>query len=281
MNSYVWPHLSALPEFRALIRSIEHRLLDGQKPFAAPVLDVGVGDGHFAAAALGRGLDVGIDVDRATLPEAKRRGIYHHLLDASAMQMPFASGAFATVISNCVIEHVPDLNATLSEMYRVLHPGGTLLLTVPTDQLERNLPVPNVMRSVGLLGPAERYTAWFRKVQVHFHLLSRQDWVAVLQRAGFEVTQTRGYMSARATRFFELGHYTGLPSLISRRLTGQWVLWPWRPRFALTEGLLTSFVNEPEHPDDSCFFMKARKPPSPTLPPSGEGSQASPAIGEG
>ena len=260
VDSYVWPHLSALPGFRALIRSIEHRLLDEQKPFAAPVLDVGVGDGHFAEAALGRGLDVGIDVDRATLPEARRRCLYRHLLDASAMQMPFASNTFATVISNCVIEHIPDLGATLGEMFRVLRPGGTLLLTVPTDQLERNLPGPALLRGLGLAAPAARYTAWFRRVQVHFHLLSRAGWTAALQQTGFEVVQTRGYMSARATRYFEWGHYVGLPNLAARRLTGRWVPWDWRPLFGPAEALLNEFVAEPEHPDDSCLFLRARKP---------------------
>ncbi|MBL8057370.1 MAG: class I SAM-dependent methyltransferase [Anaerolineales bacterium] len=259
-DSYVWPHLSSLPGFRALIRSIEHRLLDEQKPFAAPVLDVGVGDGHFAEAALGRGLDVGIDVDRATLPEARARRLYRHLLDASAMQMPFASNTFATVISNCVIEHIPDLGATLGEMARVLRPGGTLLLTVPTDQLERNLPGPALLRGLGLAGPAERYTHWFRRVQVHFHLLSRAGWTAALERVGLEVAQTRGYMSARATRYFEWGHYLGLPNLAARKLTGRWVPWDWRPLFGPAEALLDEFVAEPEHPDDSCLFLRARKP---------------------
>ena len=255
----VWPHLSALPAFRALIRSIEHRLLDEQKPFAAPVLDVGIGDGHFAQAALGAGLEVGIDVDRHTLGEAQQRGLYRHIFDASATQMPFPNNFFATVISNCVIEHIPDLEATLSEMYRVLRPDGTLLLTVPTAQLERNLPVPQWLRAVGLRGVAEQYTNWFRKVQVHFHLLARPDWLAALTSKGFRVVYHRGYMSARATRYFEWGHYYGWPNVLARRLTGQWVLWPWRPRFGLEEALLTQFVYEAEHADDSCLFMVAQK----------------------
>jgi SAM-dependent methyltransferase len=258
-SGYVWPHLAALPAFRALIRSIEHKILDERKPFAGPVLDVGVGDGHFAEAALGRGLDVGIDVDRHTLPEARGRGLYRHLLYASATRMPFASDAFATVISNCVIEHIPDLESTLGEMARVLRPGGRLLLTVPTDQLERNLLLPRLMRGIGLRGLAQGYTDWFRKAQVHFHLLSPADWRKALERHGLTVTESRGYMSANATRYFELGHYYGLPNVISRRLTGEWVLFPWRPRFMAEEGLLQRFVDEPAKADDSCYFMAATK----------------------
>jgi SAM-dependent methyltransferase len=159
-----------------------------------------------------------------------------------------------------VIEHIPDLRATLSEMHRTLRPGGTLLLTVPTDRLEANVLIPSLLRAVGLRGLAARYLAWFRKMQVHYHLLSREQWAAALAGAGFRVERQRGYMSACATKFFEMGHYTGLPNLLARRLTGRWVVWPWRPRFFLIEKLLSSFVMEPEHEEDSCFFMGAHKP---------------------
>lgn len=259
-SNYVWPHLAELPAFRALIRSIEHRLLDEQKPFALPVLDVGAGDGHFAWAALGPKIDVGIDVDRAAMHRALGRGVYCLLLDASATAMPFPANHFGTVISNCVIEHIPDLSATLCEMRRVLRPNGTLLLTVPTDRLEDNFIVPKVLRALRLPGLAARYVDWFRKVQVHYHLLARPEWIEALDRAGLRVVQQRGYMSARATQYFELGHYYGWHNVLARRLTGRWVIWPWRPRFFVLEALLSGFVAEPEHADDSCFFMLARKP---------------------
>jgi len=258
--THVWSHLAELPAFRALIRSIEHHLLEEHKPFAAPVLDVGVGDGHFAAVALGPCLDVGIDVDRLAMRQAGKRQVYRHLVEASATTMPFPSNFFGTIISNCVIEHIRDLRSTLREMHRVLRPGGSLLLTVPTDRLEANFPVPAALRAVGLRGVAQRYLSWFRRVQVHYHLLSREQWLENLTCAGLEVTQQRGYMSARATAFFELGHYTAWHNLLARRLAGRWVIWPWRPRFVLIERLLTGFVDEPEREDDSCFLMLARKP---------------------
>ncbi len=174
--------------------------------------------------------------------------------------MPLPSDCFGTVVSNCVIEHIPDLPATLAEMRRVLRPGGRLLVTVPTDRLEQNLPIPGALRGLGLEAAAKAYTDWFRQIQVHYHLLSRAEWVATFERAGFRVAHARGYMSARATRFFELGHYAGWDNLVARRLVGRWVVWRWRPRFVLLEHLLASFVCEPEHPDDSCLFLVAEKP---------------------
>lgn len=259
-RALVWPHLAELPAFRALIRAIEHRLLAEYQPFTPPVLDVGAGDGHFASVALGRRIDVGIDLNFADLREARRRPVYRGVARASAMDMPFSGGSFGTIVSNCVIEHIPDLPATLAEMHRTLRPGGRLLVTVPTDHLEVNLPVPQLLRGLRLNRAAAAYTGWFRRIQVHYHLLSRAEWVAAFERAGFRVTHTRGYLSARATRYFELGHYAGVDNLVARRLVGRWVVWPWRPRFAPLERLIGSFVSEPEHADDSCLFLVAEKP---------------------
>src|SRR5262249_52706365 len=191
--------------------------------------------------------------------EAARRGVYEHLAAASATALPFPEGRFATVVANCAIEHIPDLSATLAELHRALRPGGRLLVTVPTDCLEPNLLVPRALGAVGLGRAADAYTAWFRRQQVHYHLLSRAEWLQALQRAGFGIVAARGYMSARATKLFEVGHYAGLDNLAARRLTGRWVLWPWRPRFAAWERLIAACVDEPEHPDDSCLLVVAER----------------------
>lgn len=261
--SFVWPHLSALPAFRALIRAIEHKLLSEYLPLKGPVLDVGAGDGHFAAVALANQLDAGIDVSLTSLAEARRRGTHRLLVCSSATEMPFPSTCFETVVSNCVVEHIQNLSATLKEMYRVTKPGGTLLLTVPTDRLEPNLLLPAIMRRIGLSALARAYVSRFRRAQVHYHLKSRPDWLEAVEAVGFSVVRSRGYMSAPATRVFEIGHYAGVPNLISRRVTGKWVFWPWRPRFFLLERLLAHFVEEAEHEDDSCLFIEARKPARP------------------
>jgi ubiquinone/menaquinone biosynthesis C-methylase UbiE len=258
-RSIVWAHLAELPTFRALIRAIEHRLLAEHQPFAPPVLDVGCGDGHFGGAALGPRIDAGIDMQLAPLREAARRRVYQGLVRGSATELPFRAEAFATVVSNCAIEHIPRMPDALGEMHRVLQPGGRLLVTVPTNCLEGNLLIPSVLRRTGLRGWGERYTGWFRRLQVHYHLLTEAEWAQTLRDAGFRITHQRTYMSARATRVFEVAHYTGVPSLAARRLTGRWVVWPWRPRFVLTERLLAAFVDEPAHAGDSCLLIVAEK----------------------
>ena len=45
--------------------------------------------------------------------------------------MPFEDNAFDTVMATEVLEHCPDPEITLKEIYRVLKPGGVLFFTVP------------------------------------------------------------------------------------------------------------------------------------------------------
>lgn len=59
------------------------------------------------------------------------RGRHRRLIRASCDRLPFADGSFATVINSEVIEHVPDVPETWSEMWRVLRPGGILILGTP------------------------------------------------------------------------------------------------------------------------------------------------------
>lgn len=52
-------------------------------------------------------------------------------VQSDAAQLPFPEGAFDAVICSELLEHVPDPPAVLAEAWRVLRPGGVLLICVP------------------------------------------------------------------------------------------------------------------------------------------------------
>ena len=56
---------------------------------------------------------------------------------ADATRLPFADGAFDAVIVAEILEHVPNDTAALTEIARVLRPGGTVAVTVPAWLPER------------------------------------------------------------------------------------------------------------------------------------------------
>ena len=110
-----------------------HFLLGEVRP-GDRVLDVGCGTGDFTAAMARAGADaIGVDVAEAALRRARSRhpGVEFRLVPLDG-PLPFEDGSFELVWASEVIEHVADTARWLSEVRRVLAPGGRLLVTTPS-----------------------------------------------------------------------------------------------------------------------------------------------------
>ena len=255
---FLWPHLKALPYFRGFLRAIEAKLLDGVN-LPAPRLDIGCGDGHFGQVALHGPTEVGVDPAIDSLREAQRRGIYRLLLTAQGARLPLAGQSMASVISNSVLEHIPDVQAVLKDIGRVLRRGGRLAFTVPNPGYLAHLAVPGWLGRVRLTGPGERYRRWFRRVTRVENLAWEEEWRAWLNAAGLELESTMRYFPPAAMRTLELGHYFGLPSLAARKLTGRWILAPTHWNLWLTARLVRPYYDSPAAGDGTFNLYLAGK----------------------
>ncbi len=251
-------HLALVPAHRALVRALEARLYE-EVTFVRPILDIGCGDGYFARATFTPPLDVGIDPSPAALAECARLGIYDTLQPASGADLPFPDASFATVVSNCVLEHIPEIDRTLAEISRVLKPGGMFVGTMVTDQLTPLLGVPRVLRALGLPHLGDAYATWFNRKAVHHNLLSISEWSEKLARAGLHVTRATPYMGAHATRVFDFLHYYALPSLLIHTLLRRWLLWNDPRNVAGIAALLRQAYNEGTPQSGACVFVVAHK----------------------
>ncbi len=92
-------------------------------PWCGQGLAIGVGTGRFAAPL---GVQVGIDPAREVLDYAASRGISS--VQAIAEALPFSDSSFDYALSVTTICFVDDATAMLSEAYRVLKPGGELVI---------------------------------------------------------------------------------------------------------------------------------------------------------
>jgi SAM-dependent methyltransferase len=100
------------------------------RPEGIDLLDVGCGTGAVLAAVDGTRLRVGVDMTTLALAKSQTRNI-HDLAKADATKLPISDGVFDVAIALDILEHVEDDVAAMAEIYRVLRPGGILVLSVP------------------------------------------------------------------------------------------------------------------------------------------------------
>lgn len=108
------------------------------------VLDMGCGGGRHAFALYRRGADVvALDLNHDDLTEVSTmframelegevtEGGSAHAVRGSAYQLPFEDASFDRIIAAEIMEHLPEDELAMAELYRVLKPGGLIAVTVP------------------------------------------------------------------------------------------------------------------------------------------------------
>ncbi|MEE8471077.1 MAG: class I SAM-dependent methyltransferase [Dehalococcoidia bacterium] len=98
------------------------------------ILDIGCADGRLSLVskeALGAEEIYGLDVSTECLQEAGKRGVKTFKVDVSRDKFPLETGSFDVVIASEILEHCILPANLLKEAYRVLRPGGYLVLSTP------------------------------------------------------------------------------------------------------------------------------------------------------
>ena len=188
----------------ALLRAVEARLYQELLPLVEPVLDVGCGDGHFASVAFPQRLAAGLDPAPGSLREARDRRAYRVLAQARGDAIPHADGAFATVVSNSVLEHIPGVEEVIAEIARVLAPGGRFIFCVPGDYFTELLFFAQLFDKLRLAGLARAYERYFNRISRHYHCDGPDVWRIRLASAGLQVSDWFYYFSDRALHALDL-----------------------------------------------------------------------------
>jgi 2-polyprenyl-3-methyl-5-hydroxy-6-metoxy-1,4-benzoquinol methylase len=138
-------------------------------------LDIGCATGMLIESMKKEGWDVqGVDVCRESAEYGKsHRGV--DIFPGTLEEAHFPDGAFGAVHFSHLIEHVPDPRGFLSEVRRILAPGGYALITTPNiDGFQARL-----------FGKA-----WRSAIADHLVLFSRKTLVRLVTESGFDVGQS-------------------------------------------------------------------------------------------
>ncbi|MEW6618564.1 MAG: class I SAM-dependent methyltransferase [bacterium] len=225
-------YLLHAPVCHVLQRIIEYRKIKEHKEkLIDPILDIGCGDGIFASMLFDDSIFMGIDLSMSEIALARRKKIYKNLLVGSVEKLPFSSESFKTVSSNCVIEHIPNLENALKEIYRVLKKDGYFIFTVPSKLREVYSPFP-WMRQVGINFFPNLMNKLLRLLWQEYHFYSPGVWKEKLEQTGFEVVICEYFFPKEAYATYGRFLFFSAISLITKKIFNRWILFSsWRNLF--------------------------------------------------
>lgn len=184
---------------------------------SARVLEIGSGRGRLLRWLIDRGHDArGIDLNPELVSDARRlTGGDVRIARAAGERLPFADGSFDLVLSFDVFEHIPDSDAHLREVRRVLSVAGYYLLQTPN-------------KWTNVVFETIRWRSFTAFRSEHCSLHSYRELLARFARHGFDI---RFHDVPVVTDFFrqKIRHYLGAPGLLALRLANP-DRWPLRLR---------------------------------------------------
>ena len=172
----------------------------------ATILEIGCGTGHFAARLAEespRARVIATDLSKRMVALAASRGVTGLLADAQGL--PFGDAELDVVAAMWMLYHVPDLDAALAEVRRVLRPGGLLVAVTNGDEH-----LAGLWRDAGAEPPVSRFSSENGEdaLRRHFDDVRRED---IATRAVFDDHATAAaYLgTVDATLGAALAHFDG------------------------------------------------------------------------
>ncbi len=203
---------------------------------APVVLDLGCGTGVIATELAQWSHPIGLDMSSQALAYCRQRGV-EDLVQANGEALPIRTNSVDAVLALDIFEHIEDDQAAFREAFRVLRPGGVLVMSVPAFRW--------------LWGPHDIAFNTGRRWRAH-------DLVCCLQSAGLVIERTT-YANSLLS-----------PAIVAMRLLQRWGWLEVSPAdeegsllsslLARTLGAEARWLVHHKYPFGISFYVLARKP---------------------
>jgi len=222
-KNFLHNYLINAPMALAIERSLECNIFSEQE-FIPPILDIGCGDGLFAHILFDGTINTGVDFNAKELKRAKSFKIYDEIINCHADKIPKDDSSYNTIFSNSVLEHIPNLKSVLSEVYRLLAPGGNFYVTVPTEKFDRFTILYQLFSLLHLSTAAQNYRRFFNKFWKHYNHYKIEKWEAIFKQAGFKVITSKEYGSKVLCLINDFLVPLALVSFVVKKILNKWII---------------------------------------------------------
>lgn len=182
----LWRSCEAVSVLTSLNKIEKLSALNAKSDFS---LDIGCGDGR-TARGLGLNFTVGLDPDLASVREAKNCGQYESVIIGDATTLPLKRASFYFVLSNCVFEHIENIEGAVVNVSNSLCEDGVLIITMPTKNLISDISFLMPFSLAGLYNIVKRYV---NKSLKHYHYFE-DSILRMFNKAGLRLVSVSYYM---------------------------------------------------------------------------------------
>lgn len=194
--------------FLNLIMRTLHKKRWGKMEVGEPSLELGMGDGVASEFILNRSATVGSEPILSYLLAAQKRERCKYYMSIDSTSIPFKDETFNSVFTINTIYHTENKDKAVSEMARVLRPGGLLFLDDVSPALFESILLPVMYKMISFETIRDDFTKHVLGAQGEGTFSGTLEyWHKNLAELGFDIIGIESYLSPELTTISHSWHF--------------------------------------------------------------------------